>query len=216
MARVVIKYVWELPVRITHWVNALAIGVLCVTGLYIGFPATLALTPAGYVMGWTRFIHFVAGYTFAISVAARVWWAFVGNEYAGWRTFFPWREQAGREEMRRTFLFYVFIRNRPPQSVGHNAMANSFYVPLFALFLVEIVTGFALYSLRSPSPVIRLLFGWFLGICPSQYVRLVHHLTMYFILGFTIQHIYSSWLMDIKLKGGLISGIFSGYKYMKE
>ena len=32
------KYVWEFPVRLTHWVTAAAIFVLFVTGLYIAYP----------------------------------------------------------------------------------------------------------------------------------------------------------------------------------
>ena len=31
-------YVYEAPVRIWHWTNALAITVLCVTGYFIGSP----------------------------------------------------------------------------------------------------------------------------------------------------------------------------------
>ena len=31
-------YVYEAPVRLWHWVNALAILVLCVTGYFIGSP----------------------------------------------------------------------------------------------------------------------------------------------------------------------------------
>lgn len=34
-------YVWELPVRIFHWVNATAIVVLCVTGYIIGNPPAI-------------------------------------------------------------------------------------------------------------------------------------------------------------------------------
>jgi len=31
-------YVWELPVRFYHWVNALCVAALCVTGFMIGRP----------------------------------------------------------------------------------------------------------------------------------------------------------------------------------
>ena len=31
-------YVWQLPVRIFHWVNAFAITILCITGYIIGDP----------------------------------------------------------------------------------------------------------------------------------------------------------------------------------
>ena len=33
-----IRYVWEWPVRLTHWFNVIAIIVLSVTGFYIGNP----------------------------------------------------------------------------------------------------------------------------------------------------------------------------------
>ena len=31
-------YVWERPVRFYHWMNALCVAVLCVTGFMIGRP----------------------------------------------------------------------------------------------------------------------------------------------------------------------------------
>ncbi len=36
-------YVWELPVRIFHWVNATVIVVLCITGYLIGHPPAIQL-----------------------------------------------------------------------------------------------------------------------------------------------------------------------------
>ena len=84
------KYVWEIPVRVTHWVNVLCILTLAVTGFFIGHPKSLALTAADFAMGWVRFVHFVAGYTFAISVLSRIYWSIVTrNKYASWREFFP-------------------------------------------------------------------------------------------------------------------------------
>ena len=50
-------YVWELPVRIFHWANAVAIVVLCVTGYLIGNPPAIQhATPpeANYWFGWVR------------------------------------------------------------------------------------------------------------------------------------------------------------------
>ena len=38
-----IRYVWEWPIRITHWLNALCVLLLSVTGLYIGSPFLTAL-----------------------------------------------------------------------------------------------------------------------------------------------------------------------------
>ena len=36
-------YVWELPVRIYHWVNALCIVILCITGFIIADPPAMPL-----------------------------------------------------------------------------------------------------------------------------------------------------------------------------
>ena len=59
------QLVWQLPVRITHWVNAACLIVLFLTGLYISHPL---LAPSGeavrhFVMGRMRQIHFVAAFT---------------------------------------------------------------------------------------------------------------------------------------------------------
>lgn len=216
MGKVVIKYVWEIPVRLTHWINVLCILTLCVTGLYIGSPKTLALNASQYVMGWTRFLHFAAGYVFAVSVLARIYWSFIGNQYCRWRVFFPWLTPDGRRRMWEVFRWYIFLSRRPPADVGLNAMAAAVYLIVFLLYLFMIVTGFALYGQYAPHSLMQVLFGWLTILVPSQWLRLAHHLTMWLLVGFVINHIYSGWLVDIRLKGGVMSGIFSGYKSVEE
>lgn len=70
-------YVYEAPVRVWHWINALAITVLCVTGYLIGSPLPSVSGEASdhFLMGYIRFAHFAAGYVFAIGLAGRVYWA---------------------------------------------------------------------------------------------------------------------------------------------
>lgn len=209
------KYVWEIPVRVTHWVTFLAILVLAVTGIFIGSPKTLALTTSQYVMGWVRFIHFVAAYLFTISFLSRLYWCFVGNKYASWREFFPYLTAEGRRQMFSTFKFYTFFTRKLPNTAGHNALAGTAYSAVFFLYLVMICTGFALYTERAPQSAAHKLTGWLFVFFTNQGLRMTHHLVMWLLLGFAIHHIYSSWLMDIKERGGEISGIFSGYKPVK-
>jgi Ni/Fe-hydrogenase 1 B-type cytochrome subunit len=216
MEKLVAKYVWEWPVRIVHWVNFLSILTLSVTGIYIGWAKTLAHDPSQYVMGWMRFVHFVAGYAFTISVISRICWAFVGNEYANWRTFVPWAFKDGRKNMKETFLFYVFARPRPPHAVGHNAMAGAAYLWVFLLYLVMICTGFALYAQYAPGSLLSRAFGWVYIFGSSQGLRLTHHCVMWLLLAFAIHHVYSAWLMDVKEKDGCMSSIFGGWKSVHE
>jgi Ni/Fe-hydrogenase 1 B-type cytochrome subunit len=207
-----IKYVWEIPVRITHWVTMVCILTLSVTGFMIGNPTTLAASPSQFVMGWIRFIHFTTAYIFAIGLAIRLYWSLVGNKYANWRTFFPWTTAEGRQKMMDTFKYYSFIQRRVPHVVGHNTLAAATYSLVMMLYLMMIATGFALYTEHRPGSTMHLMFGWLTDMLANQYLRLGHHLGMWLILGFAIHHIYSAWLMDIKERGGVISSMFSGYK----
>ena len=86
-SEIVRVYVWEVPVRVTHWLIAISIGVLSVTGFYIGRPFVSVPGPAGqsFVMGWMKVIHGYAAYTFIAAVIARILWMFTGNEWASWR-----------------------------------------------------------------------------------------------------------------------------------
>ena len=209
------KYVWEVPVRATHWVNFLCVITLAATGIFIGTAKTVAVSPSQFVMGWVRFIHFVAAYVFAISVISRIYWSFVGNKYASWREFLPFLTPEGRQHMLDTFRYYSFISKKAPHVVGHNALAGCAYTVVFALYLVMMFTGFALYSEHAPQSFMHKSLGWLFALFTNQGMRLTHHLTMWFLLAFVIHHVYSAWLMDVKEKGGVMSSIFSGYKAVR-
>ena len=207
-------YVWELPVRITHWVNVITIGILTVTGIYIASPFIVTNGEATnqYLMGSMRFIHFVTAFVFTVSVLFRVYWAFVGNTYARWRQFIPTRS-ARRRGMRRMLAFYLFLRRDPPAVVGHNPLAGVAYTVVFILFVLQVITGFALYSLPFDAGTFwPTMFGWIIVVFGGQAVRLVHDIIMWLILAFTVHHVYTCLLIDIEERSGLVSSIITGFK----
>ena len=86
-------YLWERPLRYMHWVAALCIVVLAVTGFYIGRPY---FVPSGdpasaYLMGWVRFVHFLAAAVFVMTAIVRVYWLFMGNRFERLPALFPVR-----------------------------------------------------------------------------------------------------------------------------
>lgn len=209
-----IHYVWQWPVRIAHWVNALCILTLSITGAYIGDPFSLGGGTTPYLMGWMRFVHFVAGYLFLVSVVSRIIWMFIGNHHASWRAFLPWLTPKGRENFGRMFRYYTFTGNNISHESGHNPVAATAYLGIYALCLFQILTGFALYGQFAPGGFWDSTLGWIFPLINSQYLRLGHHGVMWLLIGFFINHIYSAWLMDIKQKSGVMSGIVSGYRYI--
>jgi Ni/Fe-hydrogenase 1 B-type cytochrome subunit len=204
-------YVWELPVRITHWVNVLAIFTLCATGFYIGDPFFGGTV---FLMGTVRFIHLVTAYVLVAGVAARIYWAFMGNRWSSWRVFFPYLTAAGWRDLKHTFLYYTFIRRKPPGDIGHNGLAGLAYSAVYFLLIVQIVTGFALYSVVADGWS-RAMFGWVFLILSPPAARLTHHMIMWLLLGFVIHHVYSALLMDTEERNGIMTSIFSGYKFVR-
>lgn len=206
-------YAWEFPVRLTHWVNVVCILTLSVTGFYIGNPFIHAISSREYIMGWMRFIHFVAAYAFVCSVLIRFYWAFVGNRYARWGALIPhtsrqWKDLFG------AIKFYLFLSRKPPYAVGHTAFAGLVYIIIFILYIWQIISGFALYSLSDHTWTSDILGGWLTGVMHLQTIRLYHHLVMYVILAFAIAHIYIGWYLDSKERNGIMGSIFGGYKFV--
>ena len=209
------EYVWEFPVRLTHWLNFLAIIILTFTGAYIGSPFMHPPPGEHFYMATIRFIHFVAAYVFTLSCLLRVYWAFSGNEYSRWRQFFPVTGRR-RREIWDNVLFYMLLKRNPPPALGHSSTAVLSYLVLFFFFVVEIVTGFALYGQSHRGYLWTIMGGWLLSVISSPMIRLIHHLFMWLIVAFAVVHIYIAWLNDIAEKNGVMSSIFSGYKSSHE
>lgn len=208
-------YVWEFPVRLTHWLNFLSILVLSFTGVYIGTPFIYAASETSFVMATMRFLHFVSAYVFTVSVLVRVYWWFLGNKYARWNQFIPATVERCRNTV-DTGLFYCFLKTDLPHAPGHTGLAGVTYFSLFLLFFLEILTGFALYSQSHVGGIWTLMGGWLLGVFTAGTIRLIHHLIMWVIAVFVIFHVYISWHNDRLERNGLMSSIFSGFKTLDE
>jgi Ni/Fe-hydrogenase 1 B-type cytochrome subunit len=204
-------YVWEVPVRLTHWVSVFAILVLSATGFYIGNPV---LGGSVYLMAWVRGIHRITAYVFIASIAFRTYWAFAGNDWASWRSLVPYRSKESREGLGRTLAYYLFLRRRPPVEIGHNPLAGFAYSFVVLLMFVEILTGFALQSLGGGGWR-KAAFGWVFLVMSAQAVRLTHHMIMWLLLGFAVHHVYSAVLVDAEERTGILTSIFTGYKFAR-
>ncbi len=179
------EYVWQLPVRITHWVNAVCLTVLFLTGLYISHPL---LAPNGeaarnFVMGRVRQFHFAAAMLFTVSFLLRMYWFWVGNNYA--RSGFPyvWRPQWWADLFRQGTDYLRLERGHV--HLGHNSLGGAAYT-LFVILLgwCQIFTGMALYSESNPGGILNHFFGWVLALLGGSFqTHMWHH---FFAWGFVV------------------------------
>lgn len=215
--------VWELPVRIFHWLNALCITVLAITGFIIADPPALMSTAEAvdsYWFGTVRMIHFSTAYVFLLNAIARIYWAFRGNYYSNWRAFIPLTKKQ-RDNIKHVLKIDVLLQNEEKEvlkniSVGHNSLAAISYIILFILALIQIFTGFGLYAPTS-SWWLPKLFSWvpaFLG--DEMTTRFVHHLSTWLFIIFTLIHVYLVFYHDWLEGRGESSAMISGYKFVRK
>jgi Ni/Fe-hydrogenase 1 B-type cytochrome subunit len=214
-------YVYEAPVRLWHWLNALAIVVLAVTGYLIGRPLP---GPSGeavnhFQMGYIRFAHFATGYILAIAFVMRVYWAFVGNIHARQIFYLPvWNMKWWRGvfwELR----WYAFLVPEPKKYIGHNPLAHIFMVLMVTSITIGMIcTGFALYSEGTGRDSWQAwAFGWVFSLFPnSQDVHTLHHLGMWVIITFVILHVYAAIREDIMSRQTMISTMISGERQFRD
>lgn len=209
-------YVWELPVRAYHWINALALVLLCVTGYLIGAPVRIAYAQEAYQQYWfgcVRFVHFAAAFVYVFNFAARIYWGFVGNKYSHWNAFFPLKKAQRQEIVDVIKADVLEVKMHGPISTGHNALAGLIYFGTFLVFCFQTITGFALYSSMSSSWLPR-LFTWIVPLMGGEFaVRFWHHLFLWFFVCFTIVHVYLAFYHDYIEGRGTISSIVGGWKF---
>ncbi len=212
-------YVWQLPVRLYHWINALTIVILSITGYIIGSPIAFHI-PAeasfSYWFGTVRFIHFVAAFIFFFNFIFRTYWGFVGNTYSRWYNFIPLKKKQWQEIWDVIKIDILQLTSKPIDSVGHNALASLTYFATAFIFFFQCVTGFALYADMSTSWFPK-MFGWVSNLLGSDLVtRQIHHISMWGFIIFAIIHVYLVFYHDYVEKRAVTSSMIGGWKFVEE
>jgi Ni/Fe-hydrogenase 1 B-type cytochrome subunit len=211
-------YLWEKPLRFMHWIAALCIVVLAVTGFYIGKPY---FVPAGdpgaaYLMGWFRFVHFVSAALFVMTGIVRLYWLFMGNRFERLPALFPVRKR-DFQNLTRIVKFYLMIdTKRAPKYLGHNPLQQFSYTGVYLVAALMVVTGFAMYGQSNPGGFIYTAFNWvnpLMGGAPI--VRFVHHVLTWVFLIFIPIHVYLALRADALERTGTISSIISGGRFVE-
>ncbi len=161
-------------------------------------------------------IHLAAAALLVGAAVLRIYLLFAGNRYERFRSLVP----VGRKAMTGlvdTIRHYALLRPRAEGKhwLGHNPLQQMIYTLFYVLLILQIVSGFALYSLADPGGFFDRLLGWTRQLPGGiQGVRLFHHLATWVILTYIPVHVYLSIREDVLDREGTVSSIFSGGRWV--
>ena len=182
--------VWDLPVRIFHWVLVLLLVFQFVTGKIGG-----TLMP----------LHVYSGYAVLVLVIFRILWGFAGSTHARFASFL-----AGPAATLR-FARRLFSREAVPQ-VGHNPLGGWMVIALVASLVVQTVSGlFANDGVATQGPLAAMV-----SLETSNELSQVHRLSLKVLLVLTAVHVAAVLFHWLVKKDNLMGAMFTGVKHVPE
>lgn len=210
-------YLWGAPLRVMHWIAALCIVALVVSGLYIGRPyfATTGEASSHFMMGRFRFLHFTAAAVIVMTGIVRIYWLFAGNAFERLPALFPFTPKNLRNMGKVMKTYLTFRTEDQPHFIGHNPLAQWSYTGIYLLMALMVVTGFTLYGQSNPEGLIFKAFAWVPALLGGlQGVRLIHHACTWLFLIFVPIHVYLAIRADYVERAGVVSSIFTGGRFV--
>ncbi len=213
-------YVWELPVRIFHWVNAFCIFFLIVSGILIAYPPGLAYTEGakqfGYWFGYLRFGHMTLGVILIVNFLVRIYWLFAGNKFARWNNYVPLTKKQWRGIFDTLKVDIFLLTPKPIYDIGHNSLAAFTYGGLFVMLVVQAITGLCLWSPTAEVVGAESFQSLAFSLGGLMVVKQIHYYLMWCFILFMIVHIYLVFYHDYIERSGIASSIIGGWKFVEE
>ena len=175
------KEAHPLPFVITHWINAVAMIFLIITGFMIHFPV------AG-TMGVVRGLHVFFGFVIFINCLARVIMSFfvksapTGGTREQVKDFKTWLPQKDNRHQAGAWIkYYLFLKKDHPLS------AKLSYLLIPILIILMFITGLCLWA-----PTMELGFcKWLIAAWGgAMSIRIIHYFGMFVFIIFMFIHIY--------------------------
>lgn len=224
--------VWDLSVRLFHWVNFTTVLLLLAIGLIIYNGKALGIS--GEAKVFLKTFHVWVGYVMALNLLWRYLWGFVGGQYARWKAVLP----LGRGYFSELGAYLRSLAGAEPRRyLGHNPLGRLMVLVLFALLTVQAVTGLVLAGTDIYYPPLgNWIAGWVAapGVDPASLVAgdrtmvdpaaweamrafrkpyITLHEWIFFVLsGAVLLHILAVVVSEVRERSGLVSAMIHGYK----
>ena len=207
--------------RWQHWIRALSIVILTVTGFYISYPFISPIPnsePTNFMQGLFRSWHEIFGFVMIAVVIFKTYLFILVKEHKGEKESFKdfinpkvWIQQIG---------YYLLISKHPHLKGTYNPLQFIAYIGFYLLMIVLIITGLVLYVHVYHNGLGGLLYGLMRNFEVMMgglaMVREIHHIAMWGVILFVSVHIYMAIYNAVFGKDGSMDAIFSGLKWKKE
>ena len=131
--------VWDLPIRLFHWLL-----VLCIIGSFI------SVNLGGNAMEW----HSYFGYSVLTLLIFRITWGFVGSTHARFSSFLP--------NFKKTLNY---LQGKGQSVLGHNPLAAISVFALLLVLSVQVLTGlFVDDEIAFQGPLAKYVPNWLVSI----------------------------------------------------
>ena len=188
MSRMAIyKEAHPLPFVITHWVNAVAMVVLIITGFMIHFPVP-------ETMGVVRGLHVFFGFVIFINCIVRVLMSFfvksapTGGTRETVTDFKTWLPQKDNRHQAGAWVkYYLFMKKDHPLGAKLGVPQKLSYLLIPILIIIMFITGLCLWSTTAAIPFFAAITDFFGG---PMSIRIIHYFLMYVFIIFIFIHVY--------------------------
>lgn len=206
----------HLIVRVTHWVNALALVVMIGSGLRI-YNASPGFAPKGdtfccwpwegmAVPEWTTFggwlggarhWHFAAMWVLVVNGVAYLAFIWLHGE---WRDLVP-RRGFARDSL-AMLKFYLWVSREHPRQGKHNALQRGAYFVLPYLGAASVITGLAIWK-----PV---QLGWLTALMGGYpWARFLHFIVMALLVVIALGHVFMVFAVDPYSMRAMLTGRYN-------
>lgn len=214
-------YEFSFWLRITHWIRAIAIVVLTVSGFYLAYPflsPSVSAEPTNFLYGLFRSWHLIFGFLL-IAVTVGKFYLFIFDRESKverdsfWDFINPkiWAKQIG---------YYLLVAKHPHGKGVYNPLQFLAYIGVYVSIIVISLTGLILYVhvyheglggvMYDMLRPLEVLLG---GLA---FVRELHHIFMWVFIVFLPIHIYLAVFNSVYGKSGAMDSIISGYRWIEE
>ena len=210
-----ISFVYSSANRILHWIRAIVITGLTITGFYIAYPFLSSGGSSDDLIyaQWVSW-HVVLGFILITSGLLRIYLFFFGPDSKS--ELKSLEDEFSLKSWIIQLKSYFFIGELLKKGM-YGPLQFFSYVMIMLFIVLASITGLILYVHVYHQGVggllydsMRLVESWMGGLAN---VRLVHHITMWGFLIFIPIHIYMVVWSAIRFKHGGVDIMFTGYDY---